>query len=730
MPAQALQRRRDMMRRNLISGLLAMVCVLIATLIVPSVALSAVYYVDPAQGRDSNPGTSRAAPWAHIPGDPSGGTRFPMINAGDTIYVKSGAVFNLTGQLAIDRNHYNNGTSSSPITIQRLSTWGSGNVVFNGSGASLGVYASLVWVNKVNYLTLDGVSSQGFDIRNSRSRGFEADGASESSLMIGLTVRNMRVFAAASYSFYLHTQGDFLVENVECNGNSLPNNGGFYTGDNTFGCRQGIYRRCVAHHIGNAPGTQAGGTDANIGFWTTNSYNVAFINCSAHMITGRAFDTGTVGNLPTQMADNILFLNCVATQSFAGFGASLDDIPAAGDGRTQGRQYYVNCLSYANYANGAWVYAGVTAYFYNCLFALNQQVGIYSFSNSDGNNTPTRPTKMYFANTIFYRNNTSGVTGEGSCDLQLGNPSINGNPVVPMYYGDYNLFDQGGGTQGPVTYNYLAPIAPGTITSYFYYSTSAPNFATWQIFSDQDGHSGDSAVKGWHAKFTNPNGYVFTLGNGSSAAGNGTNLSVSPPSWAPEDVFETMKSIWGLSPVDFNNNARPVGSRWDIGPYNAPFSSCTYTVSPTSQSFSSLGGMGRVTVTSQSGCPWTAASGANWVTITSGSSGRGSGTMRYSVSRNTTGTVRTAGATIAGQVFTVNQAARAFTITALAGFGGSVSPSGPVLVTPGESQTFSFKPNPGRRVRAVSVDGRSAGAVRAYTFDNISADHVILVTFR
>ena len=674
------------------------------------------------------PAIAGESPWAHIPGDPSGGT-FPTINAGDTIFVKSGATFNLTGQLLIDRTHYNNGTSGAPILIQRLPNWGSGNVVFNGAKASLGQYGALIQATKVNYVTLDGVSSQGFDVQNSPNRGFEADGTSEANLMIGLTVKNMRIFAATTYSFYLHTQGNFYIFNVECNGNSVANNGGFYTGDNTYGCTQGIYQNCVAHHIGNAPGTQSGDTDINIGFWTTNSYNIAFIGCTAYMITGKAFDTGTVGSPPSQMADNILFLNCTGTTSFAAFGANSDDIPAA-DGHGQGRQYYVNCLSYGNYANGAWIYAGVTAYFYNCVFALNPLVGIYSFSNQEGDNSPTRPVRMYFANTIFYQNNTSGATGEGSCDLQIGNPSINGNPVVPMYYGDYNLFDQGGGTEGLITYNYLAPIAPGTATSYFYYSSSAPNFPTWQTFSGCDANSGDSVVKGWHARFVNPGNHVFTLGSGSSASGNGTNLAANPPSWAPDNVFAIMKSVWGLSPVDFNNNPRPAGSRWDIGAYNSGSTTCAYSISPTSQSFPSSGGTGRVAVSTQSGCTWTASTGMNWITINSESSGSGSGTVRYSVSRNTTGSPRTAAESIAGQIFTVTETAQTFTIIASAGNGGSISPSGAVALALGTSQTFSITSKSGRSIGRVVIDGTSTGAVSTYTFDDVAANHTITATFR
>ena len=45
---------------------------------------------------------------------------------------------------------------------------------------------------------------------------------------------------------------------------------------------------------------------------------------------------------------------------------------------------------------------------------------------------------------------------------------------------------------------------------------------------------------------------------------------------------------------------------------------CTYSISQTSQSFTSPGGTGSITVTASSGCSWSATSGASWITITSG----------------------------------------------------------------------------------------------------------------
>jgi all-beta uncharacterized protein/BACON domain-containing protein len=87
-------------------------------------------------------------------------------------------------------------------------------------------------------------------------------------------------------------------------------------------------------------------------------------------------------------------------------------------------------------------------------------------------------------------------------------------------------------------------------------------------------------------------------------------------------------------------------------------SPCTYTIAPTSQSAPASASSGTVTVTSGTGCAWTATSNAAWITVTSGAAGAGNGSVGYSVAANT-GVARTGTASIAGQTFTVAQAAGA-----------------------------------------------------------------------
>jgi len=71
-----------------------------------------------------------------------------------------------------------------------------------------------------------------------------------------------------------------------------------------------------------------------------------------------------------------------------------------------------------------------------------------------------------------------------------------------------------------------------------------------------------------------------------------------------------------------------------------------------------------------------------------------------------------------------------YSITASAGTGGSISPSGTVTVSSGSSKTFTIKPNNNRfRITDVKVNGVSKGAISSYTFSSIAANHTIQAYF-
>ncbi len=81
---------------------------------------------------------------------------------------------------------------------------------------------------------------------------------------------------------------------------------------------------------------------------------------------------------------------------------------------------------------------------------------------------------------------------------------------------------------------------------------------------------------------------------------------------------------------------------------------CAFTLVPTTQNFPRQGGSSTFQVNTSAGCAWTAVSSQTWVTVTSGSSGSGPGTVAYSVAAND-GAARSATISVNGTLFTVTQ---------------------------------------------------------------------------
>lgn len=90
------------------------------------------------------------------------------------------------------------------------------------------------------------------------------------------------------------------------------------------------------------------------------------------------------------------------------------------------------------------------------------------------------------------------------------------------------------------------------------------------------------------------------------------------------------------------------------------FSPCSsISLGTTSQSFSASGGIGSVSVSAEASCGWSASSNnPSFITIITGSSGAGSGTVSYSVASNSSTTNRAGTLSIGGQTFTIVEGAQ------------------------------------------------------------------------
>ena len=78
---------------------------------------------------------------------------------------------------------------------------------------------------------------------------------------------------------------------------------------------------------------------------------------------------------------------------------------------------------------------------------------------------------------------------------------------------------------------------------------------------------------------------------------------------------------------------------------------------------------------------------------------------------------------------TANFAIDTYTITASAGTGGAISPSGVTTLNYGGSQSYTITPNSGYLIVDVTVDSVSMGPISGYSFTAITDNHTISATF-
>ena len=139
--------------------------------------------------------------------------------------------------------------------------------------------------------------------------------------------------------------------------------------------------------------------------------------------------------------------------------------------------------------------------------------------------------------------------------------------------------------------------------------------------------------------------------------------------------------------------------------------SCTYSLSSVGQAFTASGGTGSITITTQAGCPWTVGTLPAGVTLTSAGSGTGSGSVTFQVVSNGGGD-QSSSFTIAGQTFTIEQAAASIAGLAAAGSLGQVASEG----------TWDFS--------LIGINLGTASATARFTFtDNNGSPLALPLTF-
>ena len=122
--------------------------------------------------------------------------------------------------------------------------------------------------------------------------------------------------------------------------------------------------------------------------------------------------------------------------------------------------------------------------------------------------------------------------------------------------------------------------------------------------------------------------------------------------WTVGEIFTDTENDLQVS-ID---TAYETGYRVTINTDPATFSTCIDFLPVSSHLFGPGRDRASVQVTATSDCRWAATSNAEWLRITSGGTGRGSGGVRYTVTANPSPAVRTGTLSIDGWTFTVTQA--------------------------------------------------------------------------
>ena len=121
----------------------------------------------------------------------------------------------------------------------------------------------------------------------------------------------------------------------------------------------------------------------------------------------------------------------------------------------------------------------------------------------------------------------------------------------------------------------------------------------------------------------------------------------------------------GSATVDFLVEANPnlTGRTGTVVVAGQPFTvtqsgiTCTYALAPAGRAHGATTETNSFNVLAANPCAWSATNTNGWITILSGSSGSGNGTVTYAVANNYSDTPRRDAITVAGRTFSVNQAA-------------------------------------------------------------------------
>jgi hypothetical protein len=303
--------------------------------------------------------------------------------------------------------------------------------------------------------------------------------------------------------------------------------------------------------------------------------------------------------------------------------------------------------------------------------------------------------------------NTTPVAGSNPLGVTTGDFNVDGKPDIAVANVGNNTLgvllnttvDVCGFSLNPTSQNIDSPggSANVAVTANAGCSWSATSNASW-IHSTASGNGNGTALYTVDQNFGAARSGTLAIGghlltiNQASGCSFSINPTVKNAVAGPDNGFVTVTSSGGDCPWTATSNAAwiqiagasqgvlsGIGNgvvNYNVAPNSGPARTgtltiagqiftvlqnpggvCSYTISPISQGFGPGSGSGQFSVTAPFGCNWTATSNnTSFVTVTSGATGSGNGTVNYSVGANGSGSPRSGTISVTGgNTFTIIQ---------------------------------------------------------------------------
>jgi hypothetical protein len=315
---------------------------------------------------------------------------------------------------------------------------------------------------------------------------------------------------------------------------------------------------------------------------------------------------------------------------------------------------------------------------------------------------PNTPTRLWIGGRFMWRTDNNATNWTRTSNAQQTGGSITAMAIAP---GNSNIVINGAAsgqlrrTTIGLTANaasvlnttWLQSFTPrgngnGVISWVEYDPSNANN--VWATISTFNGVANAQGTSAGHVFKSTDGGATWTLADGTQTAGNvnaipdipahsvavdpndgqriyvGTDLGVfvsldGGQNWARETTGFSNTVVESLTAVNNNGVTSLFAFTHGRGAFKVTIPASCATVSPLNQAFFSPGNSGSVTVTKNlaatAACDWQAMSNSSFISVDSGATGNGNGTVNFTVAPNTTGLARIGTLTIAGRNVTITQ---------------------------------------------------------------------------